>query len=74
MDARHYNHDRLRQLRELKGLTQKEVAEHLNIDRQTVYRIEAGQSVSYETLCDLCRFYGIDVRRLLHPQPVEVVV
>jgi transcriptional regulator with XRE-family HTH domain len=72
MDARHYNHAQLKSLRELKGLTQKQVAERLKVDRQTVYRVEAGGNVSYELLSDLCDLYGVDVRRLLHPRSNEV--
>jgi transcriptional regulator with XRE-family HTH domain len=71
MNAQHYDHDRLKEMREGRRLTQLEVAEQLEIDRQTVYRAEAGKSASYELLCDLCDLYQEDVLTLLRPRQVE---
>jgi len=68
MNSRHYDQVRLRGLRESKGLTQKQVAESLNINRQTVFRAESGVSASYELLCDLSDLYEADVITLLHPR------
>jgi transcriptional regulator with XRE-family HTH domain len=73
MNAQHYDCDKLKELREARQLTQLEVAEHLSLNRQTVYRAEAGISASYELLCDLCALYGADVLTLLRPQRVEAV-
>jgi transcriptional regulator with XRE-family HTH domain len=73
MNAQHYDCDRLKEIREERGLTQLEVAERLGIDRQTVYRAEAGKSASYELLWDLCSLYQEDILTLLRPQRIEAV-
>jgi transcriptional regulator with XRE-family HTH domain len=73
MNAQHYDCDRLKELREAHRLTQLEVAERLGIDRQTVYRAEAGKSASYELLCGLCALYQEDLLTLLRPQQADAV-
>ena len=73
MNAQHYDCDRLKELREFRRLTQAEVADRLGVNRQTVYRAEAGVSASYELLCDLCALYQEDVLTLLRPKPVEAM-
>lgn len=73
MDAQHYDSNKLKGLREERRLTQLEVAARLDLNRQTVYRAEAGLSASYELLCDLCNLYAVDVLTLLKPQLVEAV-
>jgi len=70
MNSQHYNADKLKQLREGKGLTQNQAAEALSVDRQTIYRAEAGLSASYELLCSLADLYEVEVISLLHPRPV----
>ena len=49
--------EKIRLLREKKGFTQKEIAEHLNISQSTYARIETGESNSWasylERLCNL---------------------
>lgn len=57
MDARHYNHSKLVEARELLGKTQQDIADELSVDRQTIYRAEAGKAVSYELLAQMCAFY-----------------
>ena len=49
--------EKIKLLREKKGFTQKEIAEHLNISQSTYARIETGESNSWasylERLCNL---------------------
>lgn len=71
MDSRHYNPKALKELRLVRGETQEQVAKALNVTRQTIYRLEAGQDVGYGTLCNIAGHYGIDVVRLLYPKPLR---
>lgn len=70
MDSRHYNNEKLKQLRESRNLTQKQVAEVIGRDRQTVFRAESGQSASYELLCAFAQVYSVDVVAFLYRQPL----
>lgn len=69
MDARHYNHRKLVEARELRGKTQQHIADELNVDRQTIYRAEAGKSVSFELLSDLCVYYQLPMTTVILPFP-----
>jgi transcriptional regulator with XRE-family HTH domain len=69
MDSRHYLPAKLAKARELEGKTQQEIAAALNVDRQTIYRAEAGKSVSYELLAEMCRIYGIPMTSIIIPVP-----
>lgn len=71
MNSQDYDHQQLKRLRELKGMTQQQVADYLKVDRQTIYRAEAGYSVSFSLIKNMCELYGIDIRPLLHPRRVE---
>lgn len=47
-------------LRKKSGLTQEEVAAHLNVNRSTyAYYETADTAPSYNTLLSLCEFYGV---------------
>jgi transcriptional regulator with XRE-family HTH domain len=70
MDSRHYDPDKLKELRERFGLTQEQVAEKLNIHKQSVYRAEAGRVASYELLCALSALYKTEVIGLLRRRPL----
>lgn len=51
--------DRLKDLREDSDLTQKQVADYLNIDQRTYSRYERGEiTISVETFCKLADYYG----------------
>ncbi len=69
MDSRHYNHSKLIEARELLGKTQQDIADELNVDRQTIYRAEAGKSVSYELLAALCAYYRVPMNTVVIPFP-----
>jgi len=72
MNARHYNHEKLRKLRESLGLTQRQVAAALRVHYETVYRAEAGAQVSFDLLCDLCELYEVSPLAVIHPRRKEV--
>ncbi len=73
MDARHYNHTKLIEARELLGKTQQDIADLLNVDRQTIYRAEAGKAVSYELLAALCGYYRLPMTSVVVPFPEMAV-
>lgn len=50
--------ERLKGLRETKGLTQKEAAKRAGIGRDTLYRTEHGQNPTLQTVIRLLRAYG----------------
>ncbi len=55
---KHYN-DRIRDLREARRLTQRQVADVLGIRQQVYSKYELGvRSLPLEHLMKLCRFYG----------------
>lgn len=50
--------DRLKALREARGLTQTEAAERAGVGRHTLYRAEHGDNPTLQTLVRLLRAYG----------------
>lgn len=71
MNARHYNHEKLKKVRESQGLTQKQVADALDVDVQTIYRAENGKAAGYDLLCDLCDLYSVSILSVIHPRRME---
>lgn len=75
MNANHYDPEKLKKLRAEKSLrdgseiTQQIVADALGVQRQTIYRAENGLDISYERICDLADYYGVEVTSLLHSKP-----
>lgn len=63
--------NRLRQLREEKGLLQKEVAQALNVDRTTYNKYEKGTSQpNYDMLIRIASFFDVSINYLLGvPEP-----
>jgi transcriptional regulator with XRE-family HTH domain len=62
--------DRLRLLRAQRGLTVKDAAQHVGVDRHTLRRIELGtQEAQYPTLAKIADGYGVPVEELLE-EPV----
>jgi DNA-binding XRE family transcriptional regulator len=74
MNAQHYNPDKLVKWREETGETQDKIAEKLNVDRNTIYRAEAGKVASYELLANLCKIYGKSMHDLIYAEPVTISV
>ena len=61
----------LRKLREERGLTQKQVADYLNLDRSTYSYYETGRTkVSADTVVKLAHFYQVRYTTLLGPEPI----
>jgi transcriptional regulator with XRE-family HTH domain len=62
---------KLRLLRAQRGLTVKDAAEQLSIDRHTLRRIELGtQEAQYPTLAKIAEGYDVPVEDLLGEEPV----
>jgi transcriptional regulator with XRE-family HTH domain len=58
--------DRLRLLRAQRGLTVKDAAQQLGVDRHTLRRLELGmQEAQYPTLAKIAKGYGVPVEDLL---------
>lgn len=56
----------LRSLRQEKGLTQEQLAEHFNISNRTISRWETGSNMpDISIITELADFYEIDIRELL---------
>ena len=69
MTKEHYYNDRLKTARAERSLSMQNVADTLNVDRQTVYRAENGIVASYEFLAELCRLYDIPMNEIVVPSP-----
>lgn len=64
--------ERLFELRKAKNLTQDDVAEKLNVTRQTVSKWETGQSTpDFDKIVPLCELYGISPNELLKGEKEE---
>lgn len=74
MDSRHYHFDKLGEARELLGKTQQDIADALKVDRQTIFRAEAGRSVSYDLLTRLCGYYRIPMTSIIVAFPEGATV
>lgn len=62
--------ERLKQLRAERGLTQKELAAYLKIDRTTYVKYEAGTSEpNFATLTRLAAYFGVTTDYLLGYSP-----
>lgn len=64
--------EKLVALRKKKGLSQAELAEHMNVSRQAISRWEVGEAVpSTEKLKVLSQLYGVTVDHLLDDSAIE---
>lgn len=64
-DSQEIFSQRLRELRLKKGLTQKQVADMLHVQRSTYTQYETGRVPSIETVRKLARVFGVSVDYLL---------
>ena len=63
---------RLKELRESKGKTQKEIAEFLNIQQNTYSQYETGQrQISLGFLVQLAQFYNVSVDYILNLTEID---
>jgi transcriptional regulator with XRE-family HTH domain len=61
------NVERLKELRRLRALSQEELAERSGVGRNTISRIERGETGAHgRTLRRLARALGVDVAELVH--------
>ncbi|MDR2687628.1 MAG: helix-turn-helix domain-containing protein [Oscillospiraceae bacterium] len=64
-------HDIIRRLRMERGLTQQQVADHLNVHRSTYAYYESGRTkLNIDIMVRLAHFYRIRYAALLGPEPV----
>ena len=65
-------HETIRSLRQERGLTQRQVADYLRIDRSTYAYYESGHSkLSIDILVKLAHFYKVSYATLIgRPEPV----
>lgn len=62
MDSNKYTADKLKEFREKRNLTQKELAEELNVTSQTISRYELGdRKPSQETLFKLAKIFNVNI-------------
>ena len=60
-------------LRNLRGMTQEEVAEVIGISRQSYSKWEQGETIPDIEKCDrLAKFYGVAIDALVHQAPAPV--
>lgn len=65
--------NRIKQLREEKELTQKELADMLNINEKTIYRYETGiYEPSASALIKLSQIFNVSIDYLLGKSPMNV--
>ena len=56
---------RLKQLRNQKGVSQKVVADYLGVDRSTYTNYEMATTMTYVTILMLARYFSVDFNTLL---------
>ena len=67
--------DKLLKLRKEKGLSQEEVADRLNVSRQTISKWETGQSTpDFDKIIPICELYEISCDELLKSTEEEIKV
>ena len=66
-------HETIRKLRKERGLTQQQVADHLQVDRSTYAYYESGRSkLSIDVIVKLAHFYKVSYATLIgRPEPVS---
>lgn len=69
MDSKHYDNKLLTELRVRLGMSREDVASTLKKTRQTVFRAEKGESVSYEMLAAMTALYGVPITTILYARP-----
>ena len=67
--------ERLLNLRKAKHLSQEEVADKLNVTRQTVSKWETDQSIpDFDKIAPLCQLYGITSDELLTGEKIQGII
>lgn len=66
---------RLKELRKLKKLSQQELADSLNISRESICKYEKGdQEASYQTLKRIAKFFNVSIDYLLDTTDDNLIV
>lgn len=69
MDSKQYDPAPLIRSRKYLQKTQQQIADAVNVDRQTIYRAEAGKDVSFNLLVKLCTLYELPVTAVVRANP-----
>ena len=66
-------HNIIRELRKERGLTQQQVADHLNVDRSTYAYYESGRTrLNINIVVSLAHFFKVSYATLIgKPEPVD---
>lgn len=65
-------HVKIRQIRECKNLTRKQVADQLNIETRTYSYIESGKTIiTFDRLFEICTIFKCSVEYLLNFNPIN---
>lgn len=63
---------KLKAARALKGMTQNDLAEAVNVTRQTIVAVESGKYNPTISLCiDICKVLGVTLKDLFWEEDVE---
>ena len=61
-----YFHERLRELRELKGLNQTQLGKLLNMSQKKISRLETGQTEpTTKEIIEICKFFKVSADYIL---------
>jgi transcriptional regulator with XRE-family HTH domain len=65
-------HDKIRELRKNRGLTQEQIAEHLKVDRSTYAYYESGRTrLNIDVVVKLAHFFQVSYATIIgQPEPV----
>jgi DNA-binding XRE family transcriptional regulator len=59
--------DKIRKIRDSKKISQQELADHTNVAKSTIHRIENGKlNPSIVTILKICEHLQIDVNQIVH--------
>ena len=61
--------ERLKEMRKQKGMTQRELAERLQISRTQIQRYERGEYISVRLMHQVAEFFGMDAEMVFSEMP-----
>ena len=65
--------NRVRRLRDLQGLSIREVAEKASISKNSIVRLEQGRGTQPITIIKICAVLGVHIQRLAEPADEDVI-
>ena len=68
-------HEKLKELRKEKGLTQEELADKLHLSRSAIAKWENGLGLpSDDSVCDISEFFGVELKDLLADRETQTII